>query len=425
MMAVLELAPVIGKAAACDALAVPRASFYRRRARNDRPCQARPARPRPGRALSEQQRQGVLDVLHSERFVDKSPAEVRAALLDEGRYLCSERTMYRILADADELRERRNQLRHPQYKKPELLAIGPNEVWSWDITKLLGPAKWTYYYLYVILDIFSRYAVGWMLASCESAQLAERLIRETIENQGVVQDQLVMHSDRGPSMKSHDVAQLLATLGVTKSHSRPHVSNDNPFSESQFKTLKYRPEFPDRFGSQQDAHAFCQSFFGWYNHEHYHSGIRMLTPAMVHYGSAQEVLLQRQEVLDAAYAAHPERFVNGRPSPGQLPQQVWINPPPQRSEQHKPTERTNNPLGETQPGFLVSGTKSEFETPLLTSTNDLGRPIAAADLDSSLDKTFTQITTNTAEQSVLPPCLTPVASETRYTNFASQLSQTR
>ena len=316
-------------------------------------------------------------------------------------------------------------MRHPQYKKPELLASGPNQVWSWDITKLLGPAKWTYYYLYVILDIFSRYAVGWMLASCESAQLAGRLIRETIENQGVAQDQLVMHSDRGPSMKSHDVAQLLATLGVTKSHSRPHVSNDNPFSESQFKTLKYRPEFPDRFGSQQDAHALCQSFFGWYNHEHYHSGISMLTPAMVHDGSAQEVLLRRQEVLDAAYTAHPERFVNGRPSPGQLPQQVWINPPSERSEQHKPAERTNNPLIETQPGFLVCGTESELQRPLLTSANDLGRPRAAADFDSSLDKTFTQITTNTADGPLLPPCLTPVESEARYTNFASQLSQTR
>lgn len=425
MMAVLELAPVVGKAAACDSLAVSRASFYRRRARNDRPSQVRPARRRPGRALSEQQRQSVLDLLHSERFVDKSPAEVRAALLDEGRYLCSERSMYRILADADELRERRNQLRHPPYKKPELLATGPNQVWSWDITKLLGPAKWTYYYLYVILDIFSRYAVGWMLASCESAQLAGRLIRETIENQGVAQDQLVLHSDRGPSMKSHDVAQLLATLGVTKSHSRPHVSNDNPFSESQFKTLKYRPGFPDRFGSQQDAHAFCQSFFAWYNHEHYHSGIRMLTPTMVHDGSAQQVLLQRQQVLDVAYAAHPERFVNGRPSPGQLPQQVWINPPPERSEQHKPTELINNPLIETQPGCLVSGTESELETPLLTSANDLGRPIVPADLDSSLDNTLTQIATNTAEQPVLPPCLTPVESEARYTNFPSQLSQTR
>ena len=280
-----------------------------------------------GRALSEQQRQGVLDVLHSERFVDKSPAEVRAALFDEGRHLCSERTMYRILADADELRERRNQLRHPQYKKPELLATGPNQVWSWDITKLLGPAKWTYYYLYVILDIFSRYSVGWMLASCESAQLAGRLIRETIENQGLAQDQLVLHSDRGPSMKSDGVAQLLATLGVTKSHSRPHVSNDNPFSESQFKTLKYRPVFPDRFGSQQDAHAFCQSFFGWYNNEHRHSGIGFHTPADVHYGRAQAVRERRGVVLDAAYAAHPERFVRRPPEPPALPGAVWINEP--------------------------------------------------------------------------------------------------
>ena len=216
----------------------------------------------------------VLDLLHSPRFVDKAPAAVYATLLDEGTYHCSIRTMYRILHDAREVRERRNQLRHPKYKKPELLATGPGQVWSWDITKLLGPAKWTYYYLYVILDIYSRYAVGWMLASRENADLAKRLIRDTIEKENVDADQLTIHSDRGPAMKSHTVAQLLATLGVTKSHSRPHVSNDNPFSESQFKTLKYRPEFPDRFGSQEDGRGFCRRFFQWYNHEHYHSGHR-------------------------------------------------------------------------------------------------------------------------------------------------------
>ena len=425
MIAVEELAPVIGKSAACGALAVPRASFYRRRARNDHPSQARPVRARPGRALTQQERQDVLDLLHSERFVDKSPAEVHAALLDEGRYLGSERTMYRILADADEVRERRNQLRHPQYKKPELLATGPNQVWSWDITKLLGPAKWTYYYLYVILDIFSRYTVGWMLASRESAELAQRLIRESIEKQAVARDQLVIHSDRGPSMKSHGVAQLLATLGVTKSHSRPHVSNDNPFSESQFKTLKYRPQFPDRFGSQQDAHALCQDFFHWYDYEHYHSGIGMLTPAMVHYGSAQEVLHQRQEVLDAVYAAHPERFVNGRPSPMQLPQRVWINPPPERSEQHNPTELTNNPLIETQPHVFACGPESELEISILTSANDVGRILGPVDSDLNLNTTVTQITTNRGEEPVLPPRCTVVPSEARYTNFGSQLSQTR
>jgi putative transposase len=269
----------------------------------------------------------VLGELHTDRFVDKAPATVYATLLDEGTYHCSIRTMYRILHDSQEVRERRNQLRHPKYKKPELLATAPNQVWSWDITKLLGPAKWTYYYLYVILDIYSRYVVGWMLASCENADLAKRLIRETIEKENINADELTIHSDRGPAMKSHTVAQLLATLGVTKSHSRPHVSNDNPFSESQFKTLKYRPEFPDRFGSQEDGRRFCQRFFRWYNHEHYHSGIGLLTPFIVHYGLAEAVLVKRQQTLDTAYTAHPERFVRKPPTVLALPEAVWINPP--------------------------------------------------------------------------------------------------
>ena len=259
---------------------------------------------------------------------------MHAAILDEGKYLCSIRTMYRILHDAQEVRERRNHLRHPNYKKPELLATGPNQVWSCDITKLLGPAKWTYYHLYVILDIYSRYTVGWMLASRENADLAKRLIRDSIEKQNVEPNQLTIHSDRGPAMKSHTVAQLMATLGVTKSHSRPHVSNDNPFSESQFKTLKYRPGFPDRFGSQEDARAFCQRFFTWYNDEHYHSGLGMLTPASVHYGHAEEVLARRSKTLDAAYEVHPERFTGTRPRPLALPEAVWINPPEQTSNDH-------------------------------------------------------------------------------------------
>ena len=319
-----KLAVEVGTSAACRAMGVARASVYRRR----RPSPRRTGdRRRQPRALDTAQRRRVLDLLHSPRFVDKPPAAVYATLLDEGVYHCSIRTMYRILHDAGEVRERRNQLRHPKYKKPELLATGPNQVWSWDITKLLGPAKWTYYYLYVILDIYSRYAVGWMLASRENADLAKRLIRETIQKENVDPDELTIHSDRGPSMKSHSVAQLLATLGVTKSHSRPHVSNDNPFSESQFKTLKYRPEFPERFGSQEDARGFCQGFFHWYHHEHYHSGLGLLTPAMVHHGRAAEILAARQEVLRAAYAAHPERFVRKPPSPLPLPAAVWINPP--------------------------------------------------------------------------------------------------
>jgi putative transposase len=277
--------------------------------------------------LQPVERQAVLDELHSERFVDKAPGEVVATLLDEGRYLCSERTMYRALASDGEVRERRNQLRHPKYAKPELLAKGPNQVWSWDITKLKGPVKWTYFYLYVILDIFSRYVVGWLLARRESGALAKRLIAESCEKQQVDRDQLTLHSDRGTSMKSKTVAQLLGDLGVTKSHSRPHVSNDNPFSEAQFKTLKYRPDFPGRFGSFEDGLSLCRAFFGWYNDEHRHSGIGMLTPAMVHYGQAESVLAGRKSVMAAAYAAHPERFVRGAPKIRRPPDAVWINPP--------------------------------------------------------------------------------------------------
>jgi putative transposase len=326
MDAAETLASAVGTAAACRAMGVSRATVYRRRRPKEPSPGTRPKRRQP-RALDHLERQAVLDALHSPRFVDKAPATVWAALLDEGTYHCSIRTMYRILHDHDEVRERRNQLRHPNYKKPELLATGPNQVWSWDITKLLGPAKWTYYYLYMILDIYSRYAVGWMVAGREDRDLARRLIRESVERHRVNPDELTLHSDRGPSMTSHTVAQLLATLGVVKSHSRPHVSNDNPFSESQFKTLKYRPEFPDRFGSQEDARGFCERFVRWYNHEHYHSGIGLLTPAMVHYGRAGEILAARQNTLDAAFAARPERFVHKRPAPLALPEAVWINPP--------------------------------------------------------------------------------------------------
>src|ERR687898_3414990 len=255
-----------------------------------------------------------------------------ATLLDEGVYHCSILTMYRILDDHGEVRERRDQLRHPVYSKPELLAEGPNQVWSWDITKLLGPAKWTYFYLYVILDVFSRYVVGWMVAHREQAELAERLIAETLAKQQVPAGQLTLHADRGSSMTSKPVAFLLADLGVTKTHSRPHVSNDNPYSESQFKTLKYRPGFPDRFGSIQDARAFCQQFFGWYNAEHRHAGIAMMTPEAVHYGHAAQLHQVRAAVLAGAYAAHPERFVRKPPLPKPLPTAVWINPPESTQE---------------------------------------------------------------------------------------------
>jgi putative transposase len=284
MIACRDLSPEVGTAAACRSLEIARATFYRHLdPKTEKTLKTRAA---PPRALSMIKQQEVLDVLHSDRFVDRAPAAIYATLLDEGTYLCSVRTMYRILDERGEVRERRNQVRHTQYKAPELLATCPNQVWSWDITKLHGPVKWSYFSLYVILDIFSRYIVGWMIAHRESASLAERLIGETCEKQAVVPGQLTIHADRGSSMRSKPVALLLADLGITKTHSRPHVSDDNPYSESQFKTLKYRPGFPDRFGSIEDARAFCQEFFGWYNGEHRHSGIGLLTPETVHHGKA-------------------------------------------------------------------------------------------------------------------------------------------
>lgn len=320
----------VGTAAACKSLDIARPTYYRRLGARDEKATSRPA---PPRALTAMERQEVLDVLHTERFVDKAPTEVYATLLDEGAYHCSIRTMYRVLEKAGEVRERRNQARHPHYKAPELLATAPKQVWSWDITKLLGPVKWTYFYLYVILDIFSRYVVGWMIAQYESNTLAQRLIAESCEKQNIQPGQLTIHADRGPSMKSKPVALLLADLGVTKTHSRPHVSDDNPYSESQFKTLKYRPGFPDRFGSIQDARSFCQDFFPWYNCEHRHSGIGLLTPEMLHYGKAEAVIGQRRIVLNSAFQAHPERFVRGLPVPPPVPQAAWINKP--KSESNK------------------------------------------------------------------------------------------
>jgi putative transposase len=322
LSAVTDLVPTVGTEAACAALGVSRATVYRRR----HPLAPAAPRPRPARALSDDERGAVLDQLRSPRFVDRAPAEIYATLLDEEQYLCSIRTMYRLLAATGEIRERRDQLRHVA-PKPELLATRPNAVWSWDITKLLGPAKWTYFYLYVILDIFSRYVVGWMVAHRESAALAERLIAATCENQEITAGQLTIHADRGTSMKSKPVALLLADLGITRTHSRPHVSNDNPFSEAQFKTLKYRPDCPDRFETIEAARAFCQPFFTWYNTKHRHAGIGLLTPATVHYGNASEVTTRRQQVLTAAYAQHPDRFVRKRPEAPTPPIAVWINPP--------------------------------------------------------------------------------------------------
>jgi putative transposase len=332
--AVARLAPAVGTVRACRAVGQPRSSWYRRH-RQSPPPPLRPRRPAVApqpRALSPVERQAVLDVLHDERFCDQAPASVWATLLDEGSYLCSPSTMYRLLRQQGETGDRRRHATHPARVKPELLATEPNQVWSWDITKLAGPARWSWFYLYVILDVFSRYAVGWMVAAREAALLAERLLADTIANQQVEAGQLTVHADRGSSMTSKPVALLLADLGVTKSHSRPHVSNDNPYSEAQFKTLKHHPTFPDRFGCIQDARAFCQEFFGWYNVEHHHSGIGLLTPADVHLGRVGQITTARQEVLSSAYATHPERFVRKPPTPPAPPDAVWINKPIDPSE---------------------------------------------------------------------------------------------
>jgi putative transposase len=333
MEAVTHLAPTVGLVAACEVLGVSRASFYRQRpvlgpsASATEPPLPSP-RAAPARALSPAERASVLAVLHEERFQDRSPAAVQTTLLDEGQYLCSIRTMCRILQQEGECGERRDQLTHPPYCKHQLLATAPNQLWSWDITKLLGPAKWTYFYLYVILDVFSRYVVGWMVAHQENAELAKQFIEETIGKHEIPAGQLNIHADRGRVMTSKPVAFLMADLGVTKTHSRPYVSDDNPYSESQFRTMKYRPEFPNLFGCIQDSRAFCRQFFQWYNAEHRHSGIALLTPAMVHFGEARSVLDRRQAVLDGAYRAHPERFVRRPPKPLALPPEVWINRPP-------------------------------------------------------------------------------------------------
>jgi len=340
----------LGVAPVCQALAVPRATYYRWQ--HPQAKETGPGTPRRvPRALPPEERQQVLALLHDDRFADLPPAEVYATLLDEGKYVCSVRTMYRILHEQAELKERRRQLRHPRYQAPELLATGPNQLWSWDITKLKGPVKWTYFYLYVILDVFSRYVVGWLVACRESATLAQRLIAETCARQGIAEDQLTIHADRGPAMLAKSVALLLADLGVTKTHSRPHVSNDNPFSESQFKTLKYHPEFPERFGSLPDTRSFLGDFFLWYNTLHHHSALGWLTPYDVHYGLAATRRAAREATLQQAFAAIPERFVRGMPTPPALPQAVWINKPrtlekPDRiAVVEEPGERVPHPTG--------------------------------------------------------------------------------
>ena len=328
MNSVLSLSNDTGKKPACEAFNVPRASFYRYLDRRNQPQEDNRERPTPPLALSPIEKQSVLDALYSERFQDKTPYEAYATLLDDGAYYCSISTMYRILnAEHGNVEDRRRQVKRPYYSKPELLATMPNQVWSWDITKLKGPVKWTYFYLYVIMDIFSRYVVGWMVAHQESTALAKRLIEQSCIKQNIEPEQLTLHADRGPSMKSKGVAQLLADLGVTKTHSRPYVSNDNPYSESQFKTLKYCPDFPGRFGSIQDSRAFCQRFFPWYNEEHYHAGIALMTPENVHYGMAQQIYEDRVEVLKSAFDLNPKRFKGNVPKPPVLPKAAWINKP--------------------------------------------------------------------------------------------------
>jgi putative transposase len=319
------LAQQVGVSAACRALGVARSTLYRQR----QPAAPAPEGERPpaARALTPEERATVRATLNSERFADQSPREVYATLLDEGTYLCSWRTMYRVLAAHQEVRERRDQLRRPLYEKPELLATAPRQLWSWDITKLKGPVTWTYYYLYVVLDVFSRYVVGWLIAERESAELARQLLAATCAKEEIAPEQLTLHADRGSPMIAHPVAELLASLGVTKSHSRPHVSDDNPYSEAQFKTLKYQPTFPERFGSLEDARTWARSFFHWYNHEHHHTALGLMTPAAVHLGQAADLYEQRRQVLQAAYQLHPERFVRGQPLPPPLPTAVWINPP--------------------------------------------------------------------------------------------------
>ncbi len=327
-MTMLEEASLsYGITTACQALAVPRSWYYRQKAADGLAQEKSKSRPTPKHALSEAEKARMRTVLNSEQFVDQSPREVYATLLDEGVYHCHWRTMYRILSEHDEVRERRNQRQHPQNTKPQLVASGPNELWSWDITLLTGPARRLFYYLYVILDIYSRFVVGWMVAEGESSELAETVIAAACNKQNIRRDQLTLHADRGSAMRAKTVAQLLADLGVTKTHARPYTPNDNPYSEAQFKTMKYRPNYPNRFDSLDHARSWARVFFTWYNHEHHHTGLGLMTPTVVHHGQVDEVRAKRQRVLDEAYAAHPERFVKGHPIAPKSPGQVWINPP--------------------------------------------------------------------------------------------------
>jgi putative transposase len=339
---VTELAEIVGMHRACEVLSLPRSTAYRWQ--QPPSLATAPVSPSP-RTLSVAEKDLVRETLNAPRFQDQAPREVYAALLDGGLYLCHWRTMYRILAENQEIQERRNQLRHPVYTKPELLATAPCQVWSWDITRLRGPAKWICFYLYVMLDIFSRFVVGWLLARRESQDLAERLIGESCAKQNIAPGQLVIHADNGGPMTAKTITQLMIDLEVVESHSRPHVSDDNPYSEAQFKTLKYSPGYPDRFDDERAAAAWARAFFTWYNHDHHHSALGLMTPAAVHSGAAAQLWTARQHVLQTVYLAHPERFVNGQPVPPALPKAVWINPPKDQAR-----EDGAPPVPPVQPG---------------------------------------------------------------------------
>jgi putative transposase len=359
---VTTLGAVVGIERACDALSLPRATYYRSVAEPQPaapPVETPPvetlSQQKHPRALTAEQKQRILEACASERFIDCAPAHIHAALLDAGEYIGSVRTIYRVLSEDAPLRDRRNQRRHPKRSAPELVATGPNRVWSWDITKLKGPHRGASYHLYVIIDIYSRYVVGWCVQEREHEAIARELIAETCRRQQIGPDELVIHADRGSSMRSKCVSELLSDLQVTRSHSRPYCSNDNPYSESQFKTLKYSSDFPDRFGSLEDARRFCREFFEWYNMEHRHSGIAMLTPSVLHHGEADTVLARRDAILAEAYAKHPERFVKGVPTAQRPPSEAWINKPkqqgPESTDEPSPVVNPERPEGSHGEGF--------------------------------------------------------------------------
>lgn len=393
--AVEELTRQIPVKRACAALGVSRSSLYRRRQQPTR--QASPSHPTEHhRALSQEERDQVLDVLHSERFQDSPPRQVWATLLDEEVHYCSVSTMYRILKEQDEGRERRNQRTHPTYTRPELLATAPNQLWSWDITWLRGPHRLDYYYLYVILDVFSRYAVGWMVATEESAELAHHLIEQSCRQWDIQSGTLTIHADRGAPMTSKAVGQLLEDLGIAKSHSRPYTSNDNPFSEAQFKTMKYRPDYPDRFESMEEARLWASPFFDWYNNQHRHSSLGLMTPATVYFGLADQVTENRAQVLQVAYQRHPKRYVKGLPQPPQLPQAVWINPP-------SPVQALSDS------SLLLSQPTDHLETgdiPMLASpTND--QESTSIPIPSSFQESCAFISIRPTSLSIHPPTSPP------------------